>query len=148
MYRVPLAPELAVPELNINAPLMPDAPALADVISRGPLDVNVPYPDTIDTRPPVVPAAEVVEPDEITISPPKSVSPDPTVRYREPPRPFVAVPDPTYSAPLLPELEMPLPINKEPLLPEFAVPVLRTSIPLDPDIPAFAVDKSKLPLDV
>jgi hypothetical protein len=133
MSRVPLAPELAVPELNINAPLMPDPPALADVISRGPLDVNVPYPDTIDTRPPVVPAAEVVEPDEITISPPKPVSPDPTVRYREPPRPFVAVPDPTYSAPLLPE---------------FAVPVLRTSIPLDPDIPAFAVDKSKLPLDV
>lgn len=132
MYRVPLAPELAVPELNINAPLMPDAPALADVISRGPLDVVVPYPDTIDTRPPVVPAA-VVAPDEITISPPKPVSPDPTVRYREPPRPFVAVPDPTYSAPLLPE---------------FAVPVLRTSIPLDPDIPAFAVDKSKLPLDV
>ena len=132
MYRVPLAPELAVPELNINAPLMPDAPALADVISRGPLDVVVPYPDTIDTRPPVVPA-DVVAPDEITISPPKPVSPDPTVRYREPPRPFVAVPDPTYSAPLLPE---------------FAVPVLRTSIPLDPDIPAFAVDKSKLPLDV
>ena len=131
MYRVPLAPELAVPELNINAPLMPDAPALADVISRGPLDVVLPYPDTIDTRPPVVPAA-VVAPDEITISPPKPVSPDPTVRYREPPRPFVAVPDPTYSAPLLPE---------------FAVPVLRTSIPLDPDIPAFAVDKSKLPLD-
>jgi len=52
-YNAPLLPELDVPVLNTNTPLTPDVPAFADDITTAPLDV-VPYPDNINTPPPVL----------------------------------------------------------------------------------------------
>jgi hypothetical protein len=114
-------PELAVPELKTNKPLVPIIPEFAVFNSIDPLLVTELYPLTTDTRPPVL---DDEAPAESTNSPPEPLLPEPTVKYTEPPRPPLAVPDPRYKAPELPELEVPVLITNRPatpLAPEFAV---------------------------
>jgi hypothetical protein len=69
----------------------------------------LPYPLTIDKRPPVL--NEDVPDDKIS-SPPEPLLPDPTLTYTEPPRPLEDTPLPIYNAPLLPLLDVPLLSNK------------------------------------
>jgi len=106
-------------------------PALPVRSNNEPLDVTVPEPLIIDTRPPDFEGKEVV-PAMITISPPVPLLPVPTVTYTDPPRPFVVdVPEPMYNAPVLPEPEVPVLKINIPLTPLLAAsPVLNTMSPV------------------
>ena len=100
----PLSPPLAVPELNTNIPLVPDAPALADRIFTVPLLVAVPSPLSIDTDPPAfvfdptpattekLPPPVPPKPADTDTAPPVAAVDDPAVTVTEPP--FFDAPDP------------------------------------------------------
>jgi len=117
MYKAPDAPDAVVfPVLNTIMPLTPVLPAFAVERRRSPLGPAVPYPDTIDKRPPA--AAEADElPADRTSSPPVFVSPDPTVTYTDPDRPADAAPEPIYNAPEFPLAEVPELKITRPLIP-------------------------------
>ena len=116
--------------LNTINPLTPDDPALPVRNSNDPLDVLVPVPLIIDTRPPDFEMNEVV-PGIIKISPPVPLLPVPTLTYTEPPRPLDDAPEPMYNAPELPEPEIPVLNIKIPLIPILAAfPVLSTKSPV------------------
>jgi hypothetical protein len=95
-----------------------------------PLDVTVPEPLIIDTRPPDFVAKEVV-PAMITISPAVPLLPDPTVTYTAPPRPTVDAPEPMYNAPVFPDPD---------------IPVLKINIPLTPLVAESLVLNIKSPV--
>jgi len=128
MYKDPLLPRLAVPELNTSKPLTPLVPAFAVRSLRAPLlDVE---PEPVATiKPP--PVATVLSPAKSFNPPPDPLDPLPTATKMEPPRPPDDNPDPMYKAPLLPLL---------------AVPELNTNRPLTPLVPALAVRILKAPL--
>jgi len=105
-------------------------PALPVRNSKEPLDVTLPEPLIIDTRPPDFEVKEVV-PAMMTISPPVPLFPCPTVTYTDPPRPLDAAPEPIYNAPVFPEPE---------------IPVLKINIPLIPVLPAVLVLNIKSPV--
>jgi len=106
-------------------------PALPVRNSKEPLDVTVPEPLIIDTRPPDFKGKDVV-PAMITISPPVPLLPVPTVTYTDPPRPFVVdIPEPMYNAPVFPDPD---------------APVLKINIPLTPELPELLVLSSKEPV--
>jgi len=72
---IPELPDELVPELKINMPLTPTAPALADCTRRTPLELTELYPDFIE----IIPPSELFDvPAERIRSPPDPLFPDPT----------------------------------------------------------------------
>lgn len=86
---VPLLPSTVCPVLIDMAPLDPAEPASALFILKAPLDEMAPYPEAMDTDPPV---CNVLCPELITIRPPEMMSPSPTTRLTLPLLPPVAPP--------------------------------------------------------
>jgi hypothetical protein len=121
MEMLPDVPELAVPELNTNTPLVPILPAFAVLTVTAPLVDDRPWPVIMPIAPPVF---TVFSPAVAVINPPAPLSPLPTEILIDPPLPNVAAPEP---------------IEIEPLLPTLEVPELKTNTPLVPEAPAFAV---------
>jgi len=91
MYRAPLLPRVAVPELNTSKPLTPLVPALLVRILTAPLLVDEPRPLTTFNPPPV---KALVSPEYTPTRPPDPLMPLPTVKRIEPPRPPDEDPDP------------------------------------------------------
>ncbi len=86
-----MLPLLDEPELNTSAPLDPAAPALADRMNTGPLEVAVPSPLVKARDPPVW---TVLRPATTVAIPPAPLVPLPTLTTTAPPRPTVAAPEP------------------------------------------------------
>jgi hypothetical protein len=122
MFTLPEVPELEVPELNVNKPLTPSVPWIAERMSMAPLEVDPPSPLVKVTAPPV---RTVLSPALTSTPPPEMLSVTlPTANLTCPPFPLIALPDP---------------IDTEPVLPEEEVPELNTSSPLTPLVPEFDV---------
>ncbi len=91
MYNEPELPRELVPVLMMIMPLTPDTPASAVVISKIPLEVDVPAPVVIYIAPPV---AADDDPADNNNWPPLPLFPEPTVIEINPPRPLDAAPLP------------------------------------------------------
>jgi len=125
---LPVLPELLLPELNTNEPLVPAFPALMERTSTMPLLVAVPSPLAMLTAPPVL---MVLRPAYICIEPPAPLVPLPTTTVTDPPRPLTATPVPMAMLPVLPEL---------------LDPELKYNDPLAPVVPAFKLRIMTTPL--
>ena len=130
----PLDPELVVPEVKYNSPLIPLAPALLVFTITDPLDLVEPKPVCKEIAPPVV---SIVLPASMTPDPPTSV------------RSSLFNPEP-ISIIIRPEDPVDSPVNNIsfPVSPELEVPVLNFKIPLAPAVPASTERIRNIPLDV
>jgi hypothetical protein len=130
---IPLLPLLLLPDENERDPETPLSPEFLVRILNDPLDVARPYPDTIDTAPPVL---DVDSPALSTTRPPAETFPCPTKILKLPPVPNVADPVLMTIAPVLPALEVPETKERDPLVPLSPALAVRTlNEPLDFAVP-------------
>jgi len=101
IYIAPEFPELLVPELKTNMPLLPAEPALTLRTITMPLLDTVPSPLAKLKAPPVT---VVLRPAKACIEPPAPLVPLPTATITAPARPPVATPEPIKMLPELPRL--------------------------------------------
>ena len=110
----PLLPLEALPDFIVRLPLVPLVSASAVRTLNDPLLAYLPYPELIDTEPPVI---SVLSPAFTTIRPPETPLPLPTAMLILPPTPDVADPVVRTIDPLLPLVADPDFSDRAPLVP-------------------------------
>jgi hypothetical protein len=126
----PELPRLEVPVVKFRAPVTPSSPEFEVRMLNDPLEVAVPYPDIMETAPPVFSAAF---PAPRVMRPPDAAVPAPTMTLTLPPAPLTACPERTITAPERPFEDSPVLKIMEPLVlsPDPAFPVRILNAPLE-----------------